>query len=450
MTAVALLSRAERRRSPQEWFIAALVGILAGAFMLVRIPTGEFDVPWAEDGFLFLPEYLALGPASLTEGYAGYQHLIPRAMTALIVSSVPLEYYAIVVFVSCVVVSAAMAVGVYLLAEPTVPFPPARVVTALITAYVPLAGQEVLGNMADIHTYAMWLGLWILCAKPRSWWMSGTLAVVMFAMAATEVQLALYLVVAPFVLVRERRRLPVVAALLAGVLWQVVTLFTVPRPGSSFEWVGLLSLAKGWLFNVMLPLVVPHLVTQRDVVDATGVLVPILALIPFATAIVYVAVRGTSDQRILLGVLVLTAIAVYSAGAIVDGTAAFRYADGEVPLGERAQNARYGVLPQMTMLATIPLAIAVWVQRRTDARAKPRATTVVATATLAVLVVAMTVASASTVSIRGWTESQWSFAARTSLEQCEGRGDAAVESLPIAPFRTVELTCGQLREHSSR
>ncbi|MDT0141101.1 hypothetical protein [Microbacterium sp. PRC9] len=432
-----------------EWLTAAIVGVLGTAMVLVRVPRGEYDVPWAEDGFLFLPEFLRLGPASLVEGYAGYQHLLPRAMTAFIVSAVPLEYYAITVFVACAAVTGVLAAVVYLLARSSVPYPPARLAIALITALVPLAGQEVLGNMADIHTYAMWLGLWLLCARPKAWWSSAVLAAAMFVAAATEVQLALYLLIAPLLVLRDRRRLPIAGALLAGVIWQMITFLTVPRPGSGFEWIGLASLVKGWLLNVVLPMAVPHLVAQRDVVAATGILVPLLALIPFALAIVYVAVKGTADQRILLGMLLLTAVAVYSAGAIVDGTDAFRYADGPTGLGERAQNARYGVLPQMAMLTTIPLAVAVWVQAR-QARARPALSTALgSTAVLAALIVVMAVASASTVSIRGWTASQWSYGVAVALESCKDLDAAAVQAIPIAPFRTAEVTCGDLRARAS-
>jgi hypothetical protein len=440
---------ADSRMGVQELLIAGAVGVLGLAIVLLRVPSGEFDVPWAEDGFLFLPEFLRLGPASLVEGYAGYQHLLPRSMTALIVSSVPLEQYAVTVFVACAVITAAMAAAVYLLARATVPFPPARVAIALITALVPLAGQEVLGNMADIHTYAMWLGLWLLCARPKTWWSSALLAGGMFVMAATEVQLALYLLIAPMLVLRDRHRLPVAAALLAAVVWQAVTFLTVPRPGSGFEWIGFASLVKGWLLNVMLPMVVPHLVTQREVVATTGTLVPLLALIPFAAAIVYVAIKGTTDQRILLGSLLLTAVAVYSAGAVVDGTDAFRYADGAIGLGERAQNARYGVLPQMAVLTTIPLAVAVWVQSR-QARGRPAlATAMVSASALAALIVVMAAASASTVSIRGWTASQWSYGVTAALDSCRELDDSAVQAIPIAPFRTAEVSCGDLRDRAT-
>lgn len=434
-------------RTVPEWVIAVTIGVVSAAFMFARIPAGEFDVPWAEDGFLFLPEFLQLGVGSLVEGYAGYQHFLPRIMTAAIVTLVPLEHYAVAVFVSCVVLTAAMAAGVYLLAGDMVPYRPARAVIALITAFVPLAGQEVLGNMADLHTYAMWLGIWLLWARPPSRWGGVALAVVMFLMAATEVQMALYLLLAPLVILRDRRRWPVVVGLGAGVVWQIITFLTVPRTGSSFDWIGVASLVKGWLINVILPIVVPHLVTQRTVVDTTGVLIPIIALIPIAAAMIYVALRGRPDERLLLLTLVLVAIAVYAAGAIVDGTDAFRYAEGAVGLQERAQNARYGVLPSMAMLATLPLAVAVWVERRGSRR--PAVTQAVAGTGLAVMLVALTIASVSVVSIRGWTDAQWSFGVRAALTACEGRPDESIEAVPIAPFRTAELTCVQIRERSA-
>ncbi|MDF2506658.1 MAG: hypothetical protein K0Q52_517 [Microbacterium sp.] len=440
----------DSRVGAQELLIAGAVGVLVLGIVLLRVPSGEFDVPWAEDGFLFLPEFLRLGPASLVEGYAGYQHLLPRSMTALIVSSVPLEHYAVTVFVACAALTAAIASAVYLLARATVPFPPARLAIALITALVPLAGQEVLGNMADVHTYAMWLGLWLLLARPRTWWSSALLAGGMFVMAATEVQLALYILIAPLLVLRDRRRLPLAGALLAGVIWQVITFLTVPRAGSGFEWIGFASLVKGWLLNVMLPMVVPHLVTQREVVATTGVLVPLLALIPFVAAIIYAAIKGTTDQRILLGLLLLTTVAVYSAGAIVDGTDAFRYAEGSIGLDERAQNARYGVLPQMAMLTTIPLAVAVWVQARRARGRSALATAIASTVVLAALIVAMAVASASTVSIRGWTASQWSYGVTAALDACRELDDSAMQAIPIAPFRTAEVSCGDLRARTAR
>ena len=106
---------------------------------------------WAEDGAIFLPAALESGWRSLLEPYAGYYQLVPRLLSAALVS-LPLSYFAYLVAVICGIAYAAVVSRVagpnyrWLVGSDTL-----RIAAALTLCLVP-GLEEVLGNMANLHT----------------------------------------------------------------------------------------------------------------------------------------------------------------------------------------------------------------------------------------------------------------------------------------------------------
>ena len=167
-------------RPAPRWLDAAITAgivVVALLFLWLRIPQQEHSVVWAEDGHTFLLEAAEHGAWTLLlEPYAGYQHLLPRILTALILDLAPFASYALAIFVVCTTITAGIAAATYWLAAPIVAWRPARIGLAAVPVVLPLLGPEIIGNLADLHTYCMWLALWIVLWTPRTWLGSGIAA----------------------------------------------------------------------------------------------------------------------------------------------------------------------------------------------------------------------------------------------------------------------------------
>lgn len=432
--------------------------VVAGVVVsLIRVPIGHHDIVWAEDGNIFLFEAVNRGAWNvLFEGYAGYQHLIPRIFAGITLTFFPLSSYAVVVFVSVCVLIGLVAAAVFWLSRDVVPWIPARIVLASITFILPLAMQEVIGNLADFHTYCLWLAPWVLMARHRSWiggWSWGLLA---FLGTMTEIQSVIFLALVPFVLRRNNKYLwPTIGAMSIGAIWQISTVLTVERDADS-SLIGPFSIIQGWLINTVMPMINANPDWIRATLQNDGFTTALVVVVPFVAAGLFVLVKGTPRQRLLVCALALASAAIYAGGAIVDGSWFFRYA--ELATGApwtRVINVRYGVASGMMLAAIIPLAAQVGRQRAAGSMgagkrgAHKGVSMGLAWVLLAALVAVFSVSSSQAVSIRGWVDGQWSSAVDSALVSCgaDGLGSASVK-LPVAPERSVSLTCEQIQQLS--
>lgn len=434
-----------RTSSVRDIVILVSLVLIGTASCLIRVPGAHHDVVWAEDGEIFLAENLQDGPfATLFRGYAGYQHLVPRIGSALAIAFADLDDYAQVTFVMCAVLTGAIGAAVYWLSAEVLVWVPARVAVALITFTLPLATQEVVGNWADIHTYFLWLTPWLLFHRPRSWATGIAWGLLTFVAVMTEVQAILFLAAMPFLLRRrEGYSLPIWAGLLAGSAIQVATTLAAPRE-STASWLGFSSLARGWLINTTMPMLVADPDQVRRVLASTGLLIPIVVAACFLVAFVVALILGSPRQRLLAVVLALASAAIYAAGATVAGSWWFRYGDGDAPMWERAINIRYGVAAGMMLAALVPVAAAALVRRAESRGALVTAAKVTGAAAMVAMIVVFSLASTRAVSVRGWVTSQWSAAVHVAAAECQDLSPQDVRSLPIAPLRDVELTCEQI------
>ncbi|PDQ34196.1 MAG: hypothetical protein B5766_12620, partial [Candidatus Lumbricidophila eiseniae] len=348
-----------------SWFRTPLTIVVLLVFgvgvSFLRVPSALYDYVWAEDLGLFLREATIYGPWNvLVEGYAGYQHLVPRIMTALIVNVFPLRWYAVAVFVACAVVVGLVVVAVYWLARDLVPWTPARLVLALIPAILPLSAEEVLGNMANLHTYMVWLVLWLVLARHRSWAGASFWAVIAFLAIMTEIQAIPLLLLLPVVLWRpDPRSWPTAIVLAIGAAWQIITALTVERTIDEPYTYTLPALGKGWLINVVAPLVFSKPDNLRAQLVERGFLVPVLILLPFLVAFVLILIRGSGYDR-LLGITVAVISGGLYAGCVVlnnFGAVEFeRFSHSDWAATTAIFNVRYGVAAQFFLAALIPIA----------------------------------------------------------------------------------------------
>lgn len=424
------------------WAAAAAVFAAALAFQALRIPVLEHDVVWAEDGAVFLLGALEdpLGP--ILEPYAGYQHLLPRVLAAAIVALAPLASYAAVVFWSSAVVAAAVCAATVPLARWVVPWLPARMALGVVPVVLPLMAPEIIGNLADLHTYALWLGVWVALSLPRSRTESALTAAAALLAAMTEVQL---LLMVPVLLARVhvRRPLlwPVIGAFLLGLAGQVASWLLAPRRGYDDEPVGVADVIVGWLANTAMPVVRPAEEAIRETFAAHGPVAALPYLAPFVLAAVVVLVWGGWRQRAGGAVVLLASACSFGGSLLVSPIPEFRYASFEgADWLTAVVDLRYGGAAGMLLAAIVPIAASVLAARLRGRWRRPGRAALAAL--LVAFVAALAIQSPDTGSHRGGVE-PWSAQARAAHAACE-RGEQP-EALLIAPYnRELRLDCAAL------
>lgn len=436
-----------RRRQWVEPVIIALITSVGALITWIRVPADHRDRVWAEDANIFLGEALAHGPWELIfHGYAGYQHFIPRIVIALLHPVLELESYPVVVFAICAVLTGLAAAAVYWLARDVAPWIPARIALALITIVTPLATQETIGNLADLHTYAMWVVPWLLLYRPRTWPSSIAWAVLAFALVMTEIQAVFFVFLIAFGLRRrDKFAWPVFGAFLVGSAIQVATALAGQRNTGSGP-LSVPSTVAGWLINTVMPLVTADPETIRAWVLSSGVIVGLVILIPIVAAAIFVFIAGDGKQRLLTATLLLGSAAIYTGSAWANSGPWFMYAElGFDRIAEMALNIRYGVAAGMMLAAVLPIAAAVIVRRFSTRIVARTGAWVICVVT----VVTLSFGSTMTVSSRGWVD-RWSPAVRAAVQECASSEPDQLHVLPVAPDRSIQLDCETILEFSTR
>jgi hypothetical protein len=131
--------------------VSALVALLAGLLLARQAVVSAWDTIWAEDGFAFLSDALS-GDAvgAVVQPHGGYIHPLPRAAAAVAVV-LPLELAAVVLSAAWALVVALLAAFVYAASGEILRSRALRVALATLTALLPAAGSELLGNTANLH-----------------------------------------------------------------------------------------------------------------------------------------------------------------------------------------------------------------------------------------------------------------------------------------------------------
>ncbi len=127
----------------------------------------------------------------------------------------------------------------------------ARVGLALIVVLTPLAGMEILGNVANVHWYLLYLTPWLLLATPRSRVGSVLMVLLALAVTLTEPQAILFVPLAVWRFLKVPAVRPVVYGYAAGLAAQVLSTLLAGRSRTG----GLpppLSVAEGYWANAAL------------------------------------------------------------------------------------------------------------------------------------------------------------------------------------------------------
>lgn len=169
MTALRVAARSAVARSAVARSLAVVVAVVAGAVILAARQRGVdvLDSMWAEDGKVYVAQAMGPDPAgALLRPYAGYLHLVSRAVAAVAAAGPP-EAAAAVMSGSAALIVGAIAAFVFMASATLVRSLPLRAALAAAILFVPVARIESLANMANVHFYLIVAAAWALAWVPR-------------------------------------------------------------------------------------------------------------------------------------------------------------------------------------------------------------------------------------------------------------------------------------------
>ena len=417
---------------------SALVALLAGLLLARQAVVSAWDTIWAEDGFAFLGDAVS-GNAlvAVVEPHGGYIHLVPRAAAA-VAAVVPLDLAAVVFSVVWALVVALLAAFVYAASGEILRSRALRLALAALTALLPAAGSELLGNTANLHFYLVYACFWAFVWRSTT---TPALTARVTVVAVTALSDPLALLFAPLALWnavsrRGRRELVVPASLLVGV---AVQLGATALAGESPERLTRFD-ATDLPLLFALRVTGSLLVGDRFLDDAWLALGRVFAygaLLAVGAALMTGAVRSGRATRVFVGVAAGYAVVLFGVFLAGRGTAGMR--PGMEEASWHLAGARFTYAP-ILLLAAALLAI---VDRHVSHANRP-ARRLALRATIAIVVV-LIAANFDLTSERSLGPA-WQPELRAARERCQAGADEARIRVAPEPFGFVlEASCRDLR-----
>jgi hypothetical protein len=179
--------------------IVSLVAFAVGLELAREVAVSAWDTVWAEDGSVFLRDALEEHLLStVVEPYGGYVHVIPRLIAA-VAGAVPLEHAALVFSVGWAVAVSLSALFIYFASAEVFRSTWTRFGLAVLAAFLPAAGSELLGNATNLHFYLTYTCFWALIWRSEE---RGALVTRSIAVAAATLSDPLTILFAPLVIHR--------------------------------------------------------------------------------------------------------------------------------------------------------------------------------------------------------------------------------------------------------
>lgn len=226
---IALLGADSGRARTTRWWHVVVPALAGTLIVLTRVPLESWNILWAEDGTVFLTGAFSGSPFVLVESYAGYLHIVPRVLAGLIVLVVPLQAIPLAFTIVSALVAGLVATCVFLFARERIDSPYVSGLLAAMVALLPVAGGEVIGNLANLHWYLIVGAFWAAITTPKAKWLVVVQCIIVASAVLSDPLAAL--VVAPLVLVRiiairplvSRAQLVTVVFVAASMVQGVVT-----------------------------------------------------------------------------------------------------------------------------------------------------------------------------------------------------------------------------------
>ena len=354
--------RGQPKASQARW-TAPVLGIVAAALAWTRVSAGQNDKLYAEDGTLFVRDWMLGGHLSLMwQPYAGYLHVIPRGVGWFVTAVVPVAWWGYAVSVIACGLVGAVAALVFLYSADIVAYYPARIALGLITVLIPIAGIEPLGNLANVHWFLLYLMPWLLMATPRS--RPGLIVATALALVATltEPQCLIFAPLALWRFLTAPAVRPVQLGWAVGIAGQAVSYLISPRPHIPGR-PPVMSILDGYVLNVGLPIIT----SRAHLFGAT--LVRWGWWIGFAWLAGLLAFAGVgflfarTPARVMLVALVLGSAASWGLSYVVNNVADLYYSLWTADRLADPTLMRWGTAASMMLAATIPITVGVLVER---------------------------------------------------------------------------------------
>jgi len=302
-------------------FLGSAFGVIV---TFARLPRRAWDVIYAEDGAVFLEDWLIRpSVALLWEPYDGYLHLIPRIISSG-VSLLPAAWWALASTAGAGAVTGAVGALSSVAARHLIQSRFITFAVGLVPLILPFAGVEALGNLANVHWYMLYLAFWIMfvsstgTCRPILW------GVVMFAATTTEIQVVILLPILALLEWRHRgHHLHTLAGVGIGAVAQVVSvLATGHARGDGLGDIG--SAAKGYLANVVLGSISGNQARISWIIEITGWWMPALALV-LCLGISVVLLRTEPALRIAGASALLASAATWFLSFLINNYASLSY-----------------------------------------------------------------------------------------------------------------------------
>ena len=427
-----------RLDTTQMWAVTAASGLFVVAAFVVLLnwrayPTSS-DMIWAEDGRNFLPDAVREPwPSTLLQPYAGYAHVVPRTIAAIVVL-LPVHHWPLALALASIALRTAVALFVWHATAGHVPSKLARSAISVTVITLPLGGAEVLNNIANAHWFLLFAAVPALLWQPSTWFgrVIQTAVVVLSMLSDPITLLWTPLVVLRVISVRELRpQVVCIGFVLAAVVQLAVTFQTTrPRgPGTS-----LAQMAETYVVRTAEPTIAGIHISEwsYEFHRAAGIAFTVLVI---ATIVVLGLIpRGPHRGLILSGV----------GGSIVFYVFILDYTDPAVMLPELtivlSAAGRYGAMAGMLLITG--LIASAWSLLHFSNRLRPLAA-------IAVLALAglytVGVVQAYGDRLEGASAPAWPDAIGLAQADCAVSG-TAVASVPIEPPGWfASLPCDKLR-----
>jgi hypothetical protein len=425
-----------RPRAATIWFaVISAVGMVSLLVPRTTGWTGEFL--HSEDGQVFLSEYLEAGLGTLFQTYAGYLHLVPRAVTiGCDAIAGPDGFAGCITVGSSLVRVAAMAVAFPVLAAYSRSWRWGLGAAAAAFLFLPAGQQEVLGNITNLRWFLLTGAFFAVFGIFRTRWLVAYAAAIALLAALSD---PLPLLLAPFAIwriieLRGWMRLPSFAVLAGGLVHLLML-----DPSARGERGGFGDLLEVPSQTIGQLLVRGPLVTQwgmtwtQDLMRAIGVPLAISTLV-LTGVLAVLAWRGRRiDDPAVPFVVLLVALGLGFLLVTLSFPASYiALAD----IWNPSQPARYSVLTGLFLMPALVIGMSrAWQSRRDPILG--RAWTVVMAAVLVFAYIGDAGGDARNTNGLTWTQTL-----EAARAECAATGnDPAVPNSPVYEGWTTRLTC---------
>jgi len=336
--------------------LVLIIWVLDAVICWLRVRPVERDRLWAEDSVIFIRGWV-LNPSIWIpfRPYSGYVQFLPSSISGVI-SMAPTYYWALfTTAAACIVVGSVGAVAFhcsrYLLTSW-----PARAAVALAPVLLPLAGVEPLGNLCNLHWWAIYAVFWLLFARTGKRWSTALLVAYTLIWMLSETTVLFFVPLAVLILWRSKNlgQKLISVAVLVGSVVQLAAYLSTGRGAYSSETQHVAQVVKGMLISVFGGTLTESAALAQSVAQWFGyrsmAVVAIMSLVP-----VLIAFWGAPAK---------IRLAIFYAGGLAMFLWPFTAYLLKFPGGAPLVPWRWGMGPALCLMTIWILALDQFVQRR--------------------------------------------------------------------------------------